>query len=62
MSEQYIPRTEYLAHLKGEEDHETRIREGEQFRDTLIGKMWGVGIMAGAISGIVGIMVSHYWP
>lgn len=33
----------------------------KEFQDTLKGKMWGVGVMAGAIVGVLQLLVSHFW-
>jgi len=89
MTMQYVPRTDFLEHLKVDVDHENRLRvlekivvsaeearndlsdkdksqdiqlkKLEEFMYTLIGKIWGIGIMAATAMSIIGILISHYW-
>ena len=42
-------------------DHEKRIRSLSSFRDTLSGKMWGIGITASVIMTGIGILIAHFW-
>ena len=30
------------------------------FRDTLIGKIWGIGVIAGFVTSIIVIIINHY--
>lgn len=57
----YVTHAELREHIKVDEDHENRIRELKAFQDTLSGKMWGIGMAAGALSSIIGIFISHFW-
>lgn len=61
LSTSFVTTTEFNDHLKGYEDHEKRIRILEGFKDTLLGKLWGVGIMAGGVVAIISILVNHFW-
>lgn len=40
--------------------HDTDIEALKSFRDTLLGKMWGIGAIAGLLSGVLGIIVDYY--
>ena len=57
----YISAAEFAEHLEADKDHERRIRKIEEFKDTLVGKMWGVGVLAGFIVGVFTLIVDHYW-
>ena len=32
----------------------------KSFRDTLIGKMWGIGVIAGLVTSFLGIIANHF--
>ena len=57
----YVSRVDFIDHLKDDADHESRIRSLEEFHNTLLGKMWGIGILVGGLSSIISFMVNHYW-
>lgn len=40
---------------------QTENKNRKEFQDTLMGKMWGIGIMAGAFVGVLTIIVNHLW-
>lgn len=40
---------------------EITIKTLVEFKDTLIGKMWGIGVLAATISSIASLFISHYW-
>lgn len=65
LSTSFVTRAEF-ADVQGlQKDHETRIRSGEKFNDTLTGKIWGIGMTTGTIGSILGliaeIVISHIW-
>lgn len=33
----------------------------KEFKDTLTGKMWGIGVVASVIAGIISVVVNHLW-
>lgn len=57
----YVPITTFLElkadveKLKAENDHR------KEFQDTLTGKMWGIGVMAGIVVGIIQVAVQAYF-
>lgn len=57
----YVTAHDFGEHLKADEDHELRIRTIEEFKSNLNGRMWAIGAVAGALSGLLGIVISHYW-
>ena len=57
----YVSHVDFTNHLKADEDHEHRIRVLEVFKETLIGKMWGIGVLVSLVGGIVSLLVSHFW-
>lgn len=56
----FVTEGDFKEHLKADADHEERIRVLEEFHNTLIGKMWGVGMLAGLIVGIISFIANHY--
>jgi hypothetical protein len=55
-----VTRVDFEEHLKADADHEARIRNLESFKETLIGKMWGVGILVSAGTTIVTIAINYF--
>lgn len=43
------------------DDHESRIRSVEKSRDTLNGKIWGIGSVITAAGTILAIIINHFW-
>lgn len=61
----YVPITVHLSY-KTEMDEKIKHLEKEnesrkEFQDTLTGKLWGIGIMAGGIVGIISFLANHYF-
>lgn len=57
----YVPITVFLE-TKAEVDHlKIENEKRKEFQDTLTGKMWGIGVMAGGIVGIISTLIAHYW-
>jgi hypothetical protein len=44
-----------------QDDHETRIRSLETFRDNLMGKIIALGSLSGFVTGIIIVIISHFW-
>ncbi len=61
ISSSFVTNQEFQEHLKADEDHEARIRLLQEFQDTLMGKIWGVGIVASLIMGAATIAINHYY-
>ena len=57
----YITRNEFIEVVRIQRTHDDEIKVIQTFKDTLSGKMWGVGIMAGTMSAIIGVLISHFW-
>lgn len=57
----YVTQTEHAEVCKEQADHETRLRVTESFINTLMGKIWGIGILAGAVTGLLSIAITHFW-
>ena len=54
--------TEVFEELKKEvAELKTVSKDLVEFKDTLVGKMWGVGVMAGAVVGLITILINHFW-
>ena len=41
-------------------DHETRIRAGEVFQNNVTGRIWGIGVVAGLVTSVLGVLLEHY--
>ena len=54
-------RAEYLEVVRVQADHETRTRALETFRDNLMGKMIAMGSLSGLVTGVIILVISHYW-
>ncbi len=54
IKQNFVTQTQY-------KDHEDRIRSQETFRETLNGKIWGIGLMVSTGVTIISLLVSHYW-
>ncbi len=59
--EQTPNRSEFEELKKEVVEHKTIISSLVEFKDTLIGKIWGIGIMAGIVVSLITLIVSHYW-
>jgi hypothetical protein len=57
----YVTQSEYQEILRVQRIHEDEIKKLESFRDTLTGKIWGIGIIAGFGSGILMLIIQHYF-
>lgn len=55
----YVNRNDFDEHLKADEDHEVRIRAMETFQNTLMGKMWGIGIIASFGGGFLTLVGTY---
>jgi hypothetical protein len=53
MIDNYVPRVDHDEVVRVQRVHDLEIKELQSFKDTLIGKLWGVGIMAGFGSGLL---------
>ncbi len=42
------------------DDHEIRLRIVEKFVNNLTGRMWGIGIAASVIGGLITLVVNYY--
>ena len=60
-TETFVKVDEFKDHKVADEDHEKRIRNLELFKDTLLGKMWGIGVSAGSVMSLMGVLVNHFW-
>lgn len=43
------------------ENLEKENEDRKTFQDTLTGKLWGIGIMAGAVVGTISFLANHFW-
>ncbi len=57
----FATKEEIKPYFKQVDENASDIKKLTEFKDTLAGKMWGIGILAGALSSILGIIISHYW-
>jgi hypothetical protein len=57
----YVSLSDFAEHLKADADHETRIRSIEGFKDTLIGKLVGAGIVIGAVFAGISLIINNFW-
>lgn len=57
----YVPISIFLD-LKSIVMHlETENEKRKEYQDTLTGKMWGVGIIASVVVGLLSIVINHIW-
>ena len=63
----YVTFAQFDEHLKADRIHEDRLNKHDEemvelksFQDTLVGKMWGIGILAGLVIGIIEFAANHY--
>jgi hypothetical protein len=60
----YVTTTDQAEVVRIQRIHDDEIKSLESFRDTLTGKMWGIGIMAGFGAGVLTLIgqyiVSHF--
>lgn len=57
----YVPISIFLE-VKAEVEHlKTENEKRKEYQDTFTGKMWGIGIMAGGVVGIISTIIAHYW-
>jgi len=56
----YVTQTDHAEVVRVQRLHDTDIESLKSFRDTLLGKMWGIGAIAGLLSGVLGIIVDYY--
>ena len=56
----YVTQTDHSEVVRIQRIHENEIKELQTFKDTLSGKMWGIGLLAGFGSGILMLIVEHF--
>ena len=56
---QYITLTQHEEVVKCNEKQQVKIESLETFRDTLIGKMWGISVIVGIFVFIITYVVNH---
>jgi hypothetical protein len=57
----YITRPEFGEVIRIQADHETRTRVLETFKDNLTGRMIALGGLSGLATGIIMVIVNHFW-
>lgn len=59
LDNKFVTKPDHDEVVRVQREHDTEIKTLETFRDTLSGKMWGIGIMAGFGSGILMLVVQY---
>lgn len=57
----FVSQVEFDDLKKVVEENKGAIKILTEFKDTLTGKMWGIGVMAGTAVSIISIIVNHIW-
>jgi hypothetical protein len=56
----YVTQSEHQEVVRVQRLHDDDIEALKSFRDTLTGKIWGIGIIAGFGSGVLMLVVEHF--
>ena len=57
----YVTQTEHQEVVRIQRVHDGDIEILKSFKDTLTGKIWGIGIIAGFGSGVLMLIIQHYF-
>ncbi len=57
----FVTQTQHKVLVDLINDQEIRLRKVESYIDTLVGKIWGIGIIASLVMGGITLAVSHYY-
>lgn len=57
----FVIQDEFKPFVKDVENLKITQKELVTFRDTLVGKFWGIGIIAGGIVAVISFIANHYF-